>query len=423
MTRISLTEDDRNVAKGKKRAAKGKEKATDSEDPNEERSKSIWDLVDDRVPIKQSSAGNDSEFDASIQPNDTYRWPEKAADIREWVWDCIDHPNAMKPPPKGSYSYLLAHAQAVPEAGYVAQEIATKILESEKHAFKCVAHARGDKETKKWDSDKEFLGIPWEPFPTTLKNLLREEMQPSDPSKVPKSFEEARQVPRIAELIQKENTKRGNKAGYGSTLKFNSGPTLASISSSSGTVTSTSGHGHPELDRYGRDIRSMDCGCETRRGLGGLAFWKMGRLGSATHPGLRSGGDSDYLPVRDRDMFLEAMESLGKVHLEDLYTHVLENDPQNPDMLRFRRKNPLERLCKQAYRVFADIRLLSSHGHPIPPGYEALGRFLEENKGDIETVKPKVVEEEEEEPMTLLNEEQREYLEACAENIKKSHVK
>jgi hypothetical protein len=62
-------QEDRNQvsdAKGKRRAAKGKGKANDNEELNEERSKSIWDLVDDRVPIKRTFSGDSSELDAAF---------------------------------------------------------------------------------------------------------------------------------------------------------------------------------------------------------------------------------------------------------------------------------------------------------------------------------------------------------------------
>ncbi|KAK7019229.1 hypothetical protein VNI00_018129 [Paramarasmius palmivorus] len=392
----------KNPKKKRSKGGKGKEKAVVDEEVDQDRGKSVWDQVDDREEVKPLEPIDDED-------------KEKEDEIREWVWDSIDHPDSMKSAPRGTYGYMQKHSRFVPEAAYTAPEIARKVFESEKDAFKCVAHTRSDKQTKAWDTESNFIGVPFEPFPTTVKKKIRSYLHPQKGR--PMTLEMARQQDDVRQMIHSQNERRRE---WGQTLELSlgvtdSGPSnidnLMAMSNAAGTSAPI------ERDEYGRDVRAMDCGCDTRRAIGWMALWKMGRLSSTTHPGKRMGGDDTFLSTLHRDMVLEALEGLGKVHVEDLYTHELEDDPDIPGKHRYRKKNPMERLCKQAYRVFDDMRMLASRGTPVPPGYEVLGAFLGLENVEVKGAEAK---EGEMEPMCILDEQQKAYLAACAGSMQQS---
>ncbi|KAK7047692.1 hypothetical protein VNI00_006460 [Paramarasmius palmivorus] len=356
---------------------------------------SVCDLLDDRLRI--DSVTDSPFYNAS-----------KEEEIRAWVKESLEDPENMTDPPKGTRSYLMQDARFVPEAAFVSKEIALKILCSENDAFKCLCHVRGDKETRNWDTDTEFHGVPWEPLPTQVKNRLSAHMNPRGPHRDRLSLQEARQA---ADVVDRINVENGKRAKWGQLLELNLGVP-------SSTLAAYSGGPWPQFNEWGRDVETMDCGCRTVSGLKQIILWKMGRLGSVTHPGLVMGGDSKFLAARDREFYLEDMSRLGKIELEDLFTHELGLDPSNPYSKRYRRKSPHERLFNQAYRVFQDIHVLAAKGYAIPEQHRALAEFL----GLGIDVDAKAQEEEEEEPDNLLDERQQAIMDAIVQRNKQKLV-
>ncbi|KAK7033973.1 hypothetical protein VNI00_012600 [Paramarasmius palmivorus] len=366
---------------------------------SEDEARPVADLLDDRVCISSPFDAKDFSLDME----------EK---IRDWLKLVLNDPAKLKevPPPTGTYTYIMSDARLAPEVAYTAQEIAEKLFVSQNSAFKCVCHSRGDKQTQSWDHPDEFFGIPWEPFPTTLKKMMGQHMSPpvKRDAPAPKTLFAARYAPDVVERLADMNQKRlAYNVKKKQTLELRVEPehSFGGPSSVGQDV---------ERDSFGRDIRCMDCGCLVRHALMYLALWKMGRIGSVTHPGFFMRGNDSYLASRDRQFYLEDLERLGKVRLEDLYTHVLVTDPNDPRKQIFQRKNPMQALCNQASRLFQDMHLLAAKGFSVPKEYEQLGDFL-----GIATKQVKRAEEKEEEPMSLLDKNSKEYLEQVALRVQR----
>ncbi|KAK7028892.1 hypothetical protein VNI00_014816 [Paramarasmius palmivorus] len=388
---------------GKKKANIGpasRVKAIGTVEVADDEARPVAELLDDRACI--SSPFDAKEFSLEME--------EK---IRDWLKLVLKDPAKLKEvsPPTGTYTYIMSDARLAPEVAYTAQEIAEKLFVSQNAAFKCVCHSRGDKQTQSWDHPDEFFGIPWEPFPTTLKKMMGQHMWPpvKRDAPAPKTLFAARYAPDVVDRLADMNQKRlAYNVKKKQTLELRVEPehSFGGPSSVSQGV---------ERDSFGRDVRCMDCGCLLRHALMYLALWKMGRIGSITHPGFFMQGNDSYLASRDRQFYLEDLERLGKVRLEDLYTHVLVTDPNDPQKQIFQRKNPMLALCNQASRIFQDMHLLAAKGFSVPKEFEQLGDFL-----GIATKQVKPAEEKEEEPMSLLDQNNEEYLEQGALRAQRS---